>query len=283
MAKHLKLTIKNTQIAEAINLGGLKKKLAKAKEGEEPAVQKPSSTPAEKAHAEKSPKEEHEAIAKVTPEEVAPRIRARSKSVFSETPPGKAPPSAKTAEEIAEAEVEPVPPVRHEASQPAQKTSEELRRELFGDISEEPPQPTVSAKSLFADKEEDVEAPVSPPQPIPVAVAPPEKVVAPKVQEKPPVEVKKAAPSTLPPPERVKLGPTGRHISDLLPPKRPPVAQEAAKRPAGGPGAPRSDAKTAVADTSEAGKAKARKGVTEAEALDLSRKGKAPTKEFKRC
>ncbi len=62
MAKNLKLNIKNTQIAEAINLTGLKSKLAKKKEGEPPADKKaPPSKPVSKGikpEGEELPKEE---------------------------------------------------------------------------------------------------------------------------------------------------------------------------------------------------------------------------------
>lgn len=273
MAKHLKLTIKNTQIAEAINLGGLKKKLAKAKEGEEPVKKPPSK-------AEKAKKEEAEAV-KTAPEEPAPRIRARSKSVFAETPHGKAPPKA--AEEESSAELEAAPQEKQEET-PYQKSAEELRRELFGEITEEAPlQKPVSAKTLFSD---DVVEEVIAPTPTPEPVKAVEKPVPAKIEEKPVVEPKKAAFVTPPSStERVKLGPTGKHISDFLPAKRPPARQEAPRRGAGAPPPPRTEAKKeAPAETTEAGKSRARKGpsdITEAESAE-QRKGKpAFTKEFR--
>ncbi len=68
MAKNLKINIKNTQIAKAINLGGIKEKLAKKKAGDEVVSEQPK--PTQKAPEQEAPKEE------------SPRIKARSKSVF---------------------------------------------------------------------------------------------------------------------------------------------------------------------------------------------------------
>ena len=75
MAKNLKLNIKNTQIAEAINLSGLKGKLAKKKEEEAAAKKTAAVKPASKT-AKPEPEE--------LPKEEAPRIKARSKSAFAE-------------------------------------------------------------------------------------------------------------------------------------------------------------------------------------------------------
>lgn len=92
MAKQFKLNIKNTQLAEAINLGEVKKKLTskkaapKAEEKVEKeavaaveAVQEPSPPPVEEI------KKEQPVEAGALPvEEAAPKVKARSKSVFSE-------------------------------------------------------------------------------------------------------------------------------------------------------------------------------------------------------
>jgi translation initiation factor IF-2 len=279
LAKHLKLTIKNTQIAEAVNLGGLKKKLAKSKESEEPVKTSPKV-------AGKAKKEEIDEVSKALTEEPSPRIRARSKSVFAESPGGKTPPSAKSSDETVQEISEIEPQEKPESLPNAHKTPEELRREIFGEISEEPTA-SVSAKKLFSENfVEEESAPKTKPQPepeiskiqAPIPPKPIEKAPTPKVvEEKPPVEVKKAAPMLVNPPERVKLGPTGRHISDLLP-KRPPPRTEPAKSPAA-PQARSETKKETPADTSEAGKAKARKG---AEEVVDTRKGKAPFgKEFR--
>jgi translation initiation factor IF-2 len=76
LAKNLKLNIKNAQIAEAINLSGLKSKLAKKKE-ETAATAK---APVVKTPSPKNLKTEGEE----TQREDSPRIRARSKSAFAE-------------------------------------------------------------------------------------------------------------------------------------------------------------------------------------------------------
>ena len=151
MAKNFKLNIKNTQIAEAINLTGLKGKLAKKKEDESPekkvAAKSPTTHKGTKLEEEELPKEE------------APRIRARSKSAFAE-------PQLETKEtsdvvEPLEKKQELLPkettlsPLGEEL--PRVKTSAELRQEIFGDqelsVPETPiireievpvPKPTVS-------------------------------------------------------------------------------------------------------------------------------------------
>lgn len=71
--KGLKLNIQNKQIAKAVNFKGIKEKLSKKKASDtkEPAPKKPAKT--------KSPKDEQ-----APPVDEAPRIKARSKSAFSE-------------------------------------------------------------------------------------------------------------------------------------------------------------------------------------------------------
>lgn len=219
MAKHLKLTIKNTQIAEAINLGGLKEKLAKKKEAAEPQpIQPPSKTPS------KTPKEE------AAKKEDAPRIRARSKSVFAEAAaeaveaPLAAEPTAppETTEEIQVPEI--VEETKKGKARPSKKkTSEELRREIFGEealVPTETPTPKVLEEPILEEK-----PPLSPIEkkeaPSPIAEIPVEQ--PPKIQPKAEgIPIKPASQfvpmHSLPP--RTKLGPTGRHVRDLLPPKK---------------------------------------------------------------
>ena len=109
MAKNLKLTIKNTQIAEAVNLSSLKDKLAgkKAAGPEENKIEpaKPETTKpkisalkptAKSAKAEPAKTDAHESAVKEVKEE-APKIRARSRSAFAEPAPGETKP--KTAAE----------------------------------------------------------------------------------------------------------------------------------------------------------------------------------------
>lgn len=224
MAKNIKLNIKNTQIAEAVNLSGLKSKLAKKKaeiEEEEvkPVPKKASTKASKKVEKEELPKEE------------APRIKARSKSAFAE--PIQEQISVKEAEEAvieSEAPAEAVPEsptlfLKEEQEITKTKTSAEIRRDIFGEDSEIP------SKQPKTPVIEDIPQPI--PQPAPIieekrsqAKEPIEPIPVPK--EKEPI-----APSSVfttrqhkPQPEarqEEKLGPTGRHIKDYLKPKPAPI------------------------------------------------------------
>lgn len=193
VAKNLKLNIKNTQIADAINLDSLKNKLAKRKV-EEPAGETPIEekvVPAPKKAAAKKSKVIAEPEA---PKAEAPRIRARTKSAFSEpsfTEPLEIPPPEPSTEAM---EMEPEPifiPEPIEEAPTRIKSSAEIRKELFG--SEE-----ISTEPL--------------------------------IQPAPPLR---------PMPSRDQLGPTGRHVKDLIKPKpevrvpaKPPVsAHPGAEKP----------------------------------------------------
>lgn len=166
MAKQFKLNIKNTQLAQAINLGEVKKKLSPKKAGaktEEPAAKKEELVQ-EIPVVEKEEVKEVEAVV----EEAAPKMKARSKSVFSE-------PKA----EAVEAEKPPV---------------EEAITEQAATVLEEAPQ----------------------------AAPPP-------VEEQKRVSTfqlpKKASPEglkKLQAMQKERLGPTGRHIKDIIPPPPPP-------------------------------------------------------------
>lgn len=214
MAKNLKLNIKNTQIAEAINLTGLKGKLAKKKEA---AAATPSKVASPKVAQPQTEKLEEEEL----PKEDAPRIRARSKSAFAEKPAEASPQQQKAEavgaeapqqESFAEEEV-----VEEEVA-PRVKSSAQLRRELFG---EDEIVPEVIKPQLPE---------MVPPPPPPVQPAPQEEPKAESSEEKvftrpplrPPHTPTPARPVT---PPRERLGPTGRHMRDIikpLPPKRPP-------------------------------------------------------------
>ena len=135
MAKNLKLTIKNTQIAEAINLGKLKSKIAKKQipeEKEEKSVKKSGPTKTPKAEIP----EQAKGVVAPSPsvkEEAPPRIRARSKSAFSE---GSPPPESKkplTHEEHKTSEQE----FFGDEGATKSKSSEELRKEIFAEELEE--------------------------------------------------------------------------------------------------------------------------------------------------
>lgn len=219
MAK-IKLNIKNTQIAEAINLSGLKGKLAKKKEekeAEQKTAPENSSPPKSKPEGEEPQKED------------APRIRARSKSAFAEPhlePASKAPlESSETTHPK-----EPAEAVAEEREEiPRAKTSAELRHQLFGDqeISSPKQKPSLEEVNLPAESS-----------------ALPEKEPPSIKEEKPEVKTEE---KTSPVPQKAveqketklkeKLGPTGRHMRDFLRPKPTPAApsRQGASPPAASP------------------------------------------------
>lgn len=231
MAKNLKLNIKNAQIAEAINLSGLKGKLAKKKEEDASKKASPakSAPKTAKAEAEELPKEE------------APRIRARSKSAFAESSsdhPTKE--TSDTIEPSSEEEFEHIDTAKSEEEEPRVKTSAEIRQEIFGeDFLKEP-----TKSSFEIEVTEVVEEKV---EEKPVIVEPP----APIAEEPKPIEVKEKAPPAPTPhaprkdvhvaprevhPPRDKLGPTGKHMRDFLKPKAPSQPQVKAEAGATGQG-----------------------------------------------
>lgn len=201
MAKNLKLNIKNTQIAEAINLSGLKGKLAKKKE-EDIAKASPSVSP-------KGGKTEGEEL----PKEEMPRIRARSKSAFAE--PYSEPISKESSgvfEETNEAEES----VIQEASSATQqveptrvKTSAELRQEIFGDSSH-----TGAGIPHAKEHIKDAES-----EELPVSSQPKEKLAIKEEIKPQPTPLSRQEPRKTP---VDRLGPTGRHMRDYLRPKPPP-------------------------------------------------------------
>lgn len=187
MAKNLKLNIKNTQIAEAIKLGGLKGKLAKKPTEEAEAVKK--------AEAPKSGKQEESA--KDIKEE-APRIRARSRSAFSE-PHHHEQAAATPVKEIAADAATP------EADLPAASNAEILPEHTEEDVG-------FSSEILSTPHETTDTLPV-------------EEAVKKELPQPVTETTKPAGPlpqPTKPPASSVdKLGPTGRHVKDLLRPARP--------------------------------------------------------------
>jgi translation initiation factor IF-2 len=236
LAKNLKINIKNTQIAQAIKLGDIKNKLAQKKseaEAEKPeSSEKTASAPKATSQKTAPTKPSLSKVAKTEPDEIskeikeeAPRIRARSKSAFGEgAPPADIKPR-QTAEESSDVEVE-LAPTSGEDYQTPVKSSEELRKEIFG---EELP-PKKSKPSLAEIPEQ--------------TAAEPESLVSeelPKTANKPEIEVKKKPhletavtppkPIAEQPSGYVKLGPTGRHVNDLL----PKVAPKKAPPPAAAP------------------------------------------------
>lgn len=231
MAKNLKLTIKNDQIAKAIDLGSLKNKLAKKKEPAEPVEKQ---TPVKASKAKASPKEEAPPVVKPTEAR-----RARSKSVFAEAP-AHAPKRLHSEEEVTEEQVQ--ADLSEKTVSPKttrKKTSEELRRDIFGEeaaesletahqekinplaesASEAISTPLETVSQVTEKIQEEVEKPVAKSK----AVEPPpvkrEELRRPEIRG-----VDRRVASNIPEApagERVKLGPTGRHIKDFLPPPRP--------------------------------------------------------------
>lgn len=245
MAKNLKLNIKNTQIAEAINLGGLKGKLAKKKAEKEPK-DKEASSQAAAPIVESSPE---------IKEESSPRIRARSKSAFAE--------GAIPHEEV-------------KIEQP--KASLEEERHI---LEEEKDDAATSFHKLFADEnvpqpkakavEEIVVEKAAPPVVVPEAKVEPKEHIphtpAPKVYETP----------------KDRLGPTGRHVKDLLPPPRPPRPPQERERPSSyrptdRPTERRPSAPAPISAETHDAKIKGKTDVVEDEE---AKKGKAKVKEFR--
>lgn len=244
MAKNLKLTIKNTQIAEALNLSGLKEKLAskKAVPSEEATAESTSietsrpKTPAAKPKVVKKESAKIEQIDAGSKEE-APKIRARSRSAFAE--PNLSENKSKAADELSDisetitpTQEEETPVFSAEESHPAplgrRKTSEELRKEIFAEELEAQQQEQAASPSvnpLLQELTEGTTSVVHEREPLPQPVVP---------RPRPPARASRMlslpqapAPKSANPfakeyvtPQH-KLGPTGRHVKDLLPPKPP--------------------------------------------------------------
>jgi translation initiation factor IF-2 len=274
LAKNLKLTIKNTQIAEAINLGKLKSKIAKKQEPEEieqKPVKKSGSAKSSKTEPEepKGPSTASATAAAAVKEEPPLRIRARSKSAFSE---GSPPPDVKqmslpaeeSTEEAAEQEI------FKEDEIVKSKSAEELRREIFAAELEE----LTEKKAVVEEKPVPVKPPkhvVETPMPVKEKEEAPihhekahnepraivkeqvhkreEKHITPHAYEKPPAAAQQTA-------EHIRLGPTGRHVKDLIP-KKP--APKPAYIPAHTPVKPRPRVEPAIPEKEVSDKAKAAK------------------------
>jgi translation initiation factor IF-2 len=226
--KKLKIDIKNEQIAKAIDLGSLKDKLAKRKAHE--------TSPKEKEPGKKVSKEakSHE---EEIPSRELPKMRARSKSAF--------------ADKVEDREPKALPsPIVEEEEHPHTHEVEIIEEEGLSIEQEE--------EEVVASFEEPIQ---EVPEVTPVV----------NFEEKPPVEVKTAPSSPPPKPAQtepktqqdpwVKLGPTGRHIKDLLPPKREVKPQPQQKTPpprqgAASPRQPASTAKPAASTPAERAKSK---------------------------
>ncbi len=258
MAKNLKLTIKNTQIAEAVNLSSLKDRLAKKSAAVDESKTEPLKTETTRPKTSAKP-----AVAKSTKadqakvdstdsavneiKEDAPKIRARSRSAFAELAPGETKPKT-AADEVSAPISEPeqedlVEEIIIEEEFPAtrRKTSEELRKEIFAEElqaqQEEQAAPVVNP--LLSSFTEEVAADsqvVNQPEPLPVAIVP-AKPKTPRMSGMLSLP-KSAAPKSANPFAKEyttpvhKLGPTGRHVNDLIPPKQPPKPEATSAAPA---------------------------------------------------
>ncbi|MFV0340406.1 MAG: translation initiation factor IF-2 [Parachlamydiaceae bacterium] len=208
MTKNIKLNIKNTQIAKAVNLDSIKEKLAKKKapEEEKPVKAQPQAKVA-------PPVEEKK--------EEQPKIKARSRSAFAE-------PHAPHAVEHTPAPVEKME-IRQEVEEPAAIEREPAETEAAL------ASPEALRAKLF--KEEIKEAEESyKPEPLPEKRPfTPVTRSAPRSDFRPPNSKQQPPARDLPPP-REKLGPTGRHVKDLIPPRPAPQARPQGRRgPENGP------------------------------------------------
>lgn len=195
MAKKIKLDIKNTQIAKALNLDSVKDKLSKKKVASEeisktaakkPALKKAKAQGPEQALPLKAKKEAEAPIATDEQLEDKPKIRARTHSHFTSA---------------AETEASPI------EQEEAEETLNETDTAEFMDL------PDQKNKALLLEETQEKAEEVAVPQ----ESLPPEPQVL--EQKAPPVA-------------EVKLGPTGRHISDFLPKKKPKIEEEARPSPA---------------------------------------------------
>ncbi|MCB1112009.1 MAG: translation initiation factor IF-2 [Chlamydiales bacterium] len=218
MAKNPKLNIKNQQIAKAINLDSVKGKLAKKKAGDEEDEKKTSKPkPAVKAKAKPAKAKEPKMQPVAAEQEIAEeprRVRARTKSVFA----------AKEEEEEEELDE-----LQSAVASETQTTSEEPQPPEEEVVV--PPTPVVVEEEEKEEVKKEVIA--VEPEEAPIEELPKQEELAPVVEEPAPKEpVKKDKP--------VKLGPTGRHVKDLLPPKPPkkiaseekPAPRDARTKPA---------------------------------------------------
>lgn len=226
MAKNLKLNIKNTQIAQAVNLSSLKDKIGKKK-----AEAKEEAAPAAETTSDKA----------VEKKEDAPKIKARSRSAFADGniphaealhpnlyPAGE---EAASEPEISRAEASDLP------SSTPKKIHEPLEEVQESNAFRDQPHlsPEALRAKLFKDEADDKPAAVEAPIVEPLPKAKPARVIPPTPF---PLLQRKERPVFEAPAPREKLGPTGKHVKDLIPPPRPPARPEPRPdfRSHGGPG-----------------------------------------------
>lgn len=191
----MKLNIKNTQIAQAINLGNLKKAISKKKEEASPAAEitKPPAKPTAR-------EKEEEKIE--SSESAAPRAKARSRSAFAE-------PHAEPHAEPQAPEAEPIP-----SEEPSLPEEEILKSPIEETKPEEVPPTQEKAQAPVV--ETPLPEPIAPKRPlVPLRPPRPEPMISSTLFAKKEHAFLKDLPV------REKFGPTGKHVKDLLPPKRP--------------------------------------------------------------
>lgn len=301
MAKHLKINIKNVQLAQAINLGGLKEQAAKLQESHSPA--------------EREKVAESEPISSEIPRETkeeGPKIKARSKSVFAEPP-----------QPAMERQQQPTTTAdsSKEEELPRPKSTAELRRQIFGDDVEAakaapapPPPPVtvpepiseVSVPEIVVKEQQPTAQQPTPPPPSPAPTKeketeaimsrlssiaerrPPPQHSHPHPHPYPHRRPSPATPSYVHPPRppTERLGPTGRHVKDLLPPPRPKVPPQQ-RRPMDGaapstaPKPPREGDKNEKERRRPPPKPRTDAPPTEAEAAEAARRKAGKAKDFR--
>jgi translation initiation factor IF-2 len=211
LAKNLKLNIKNTQIAEAIKLGGLKSKLAKKPTEETEVVKKADSPQLGKS----------EGIAKEIKEE-APRIRARSRSAFSEP---------QNVEQPRADSIAPLPPKDDPITTVETETPEQPDAPNNTSLkSSEGTQENKETKEELASTSHAIPSIAIETTPIRSMEKPVEKKESrPTIPAKPQVAAPAPQPVKASPPPYEKLGPTGRHVKDLFRPVQSTTPPPSAK------------------------------------------------------
>lgn len=195
----MKITIKNTQIAQAVNLGSLKSKLGKKKteEKKEEGEVKPSKKNKHVEEEVKAPEAPH-------------RTKARSRSAFAEHAHTQEPvlPKEASSEESTleiQQEVQPEPLIE---SIPAPEMIEE--QEIVQETEESPD----TEEEIHEESAAVEEVSVPPEQPKPAPVSETSNHIRKQLESRRALIVQELQ-------QKEKLGPTGRHIKDLIPPPKP--------------------------------------------------------------
>ncbi len=305
MAKNLKINIMNTQIAKGIDLGNLKQKLGKNKElseSKKPLSDDPSILDEASKNLISSPS------SSLPANEEMPRIRARSKSAFGENTLEVKPKEDALSLNAGDEKIEKTD--LDERPAPL-KTSEELRHSIFAEEIAEQLEPqkeqTPLKASILADPlpavkpvedakilEKELIVPLETKSAlIPEAIATPSPVTKPKREQRPVWESLADRPRPQREPlvmkEYVKLGPTGRHVKDLLPKPKPEVIPEVAAARGSSkdqvvrsPNASSSSSSTARTKPKPSTSAdKTSTGTTEVESEEAKKNKAAKFKEFK--